>query len=84
MLQRARKVKALENMIIVIRFDNDEIRLYNCYPLLQNRLFKKLEDKDFFRTVHVDDMGLVCWDNATDIEPNVLFNESVPITEAEI
>ena len=73
---RAKKVIPMKNYIILIEFDNGEKKIYNCHPLLQVPLFNELKDEDFFRSVHVDEMGIVCWNNATDIEPNELYNNS--------
>ena len=73
---RAESVKPLKNFLILIKFTNGEIKVYNCYPLLNYNLFKNLKNEQFFNTVHLDDMGLVCWDDATDIEPNELYNNS--------
>ncbi len=81
MLHRARKVKALENYLISVLFDDNETRIYNCYPLLQNSLYSRLKDPAFFKGVRIDDMGLVCWDGSTDIEPRSLYEDSIPIKE---
>lgn len=82
--KRAIKVKPIGNYMIVILFDNGEERIYNCYPLLQNKLFSKLTDKDFFNEVHIDEMGLVCWDRGTDIPPDELYNNSVSVTSIAV
>lgn len=44
---------------------------------MDNDLFSKLRAPAFFETVHIDDMGLVCWDDATDINPDILYDDSV-------
>ena len=78
---RAKEVKALDNFFLLIRFDNDEVKMFNCSSLMQDRLFHKLRDKDFFDKVHIDDMGLVCWDESTDINPYELYEQSESIAE---
>ena len=75
-MHRAVKVKPLQNYLILISFDNGEKRVYNCYPLLEDKLFSGLRDVNFFNTVHIDEMGLVCWSDSTDIEPNELYENS--------
>jgi hypothetical protein len=75
-MQRAVNVKPMNNYLLLIRFDNGEEKIYNCFPLLKNSLFSKLEEKPFFNTVHIDEMGLVCWDEATDINPYELYEQS--------
>ena len=76
MMRRAVNVKPLGSCLILVRFDTGEEKVFNCFPLMENRLFSRLSDAEFFRTVHIDDMGVVCWDEATDINPYVLYEES--------
>ena len=73
---RAKRVVPMKNYIILVEFDNGERKIYNCHPLLQIPLFHELKEEDFFRGVHVDEMGVVCWNDATDIAPNELYNNS--------
>jgi hypothetical protein len=81
---RALRVKALDNYLIVVHFASGEDKVYNCYPLLSDKLFAELADEQFFKTVHIDEMGLVCWNDATDIEPNELYNNSVSVANLAI
>ena len=78
-MHRAVRVKPLQNYLILVSFNNGENRVYNCYPLLEDSLFSELRDVSFFNTVHVDEMGLVCWNDYTDIEPNELYENSESI-----
>ena len=78
-MHRAVRVKPLQNYLILVSFNNGENRVYNCYPLLEDKLFSELRDVSFFNTVHVDEMGLVCWNDYTDIEPNELYENSESI-----
>ena len=78
---RAVRVKAMNNYLLFIKFDNGEERIYNCFPLLKEPLFNKLHNKDFFNTVHIDEMGVVCWDSATDIDPYDLYEQSERIND---
>ena len=75
-MKRAVAVKAMDNYLLLVKFDNGEQRIYNCFPLLENNLFSELKDVEFFKTVHIDDMGLVCWNDATDINPYDLYEDS--------
>ena len=75
------KVTPLDNYNIIVEFNTGEIKIYNCYPLFSIPLFAKLKDKDFFMTAHIDETGLVCWDNSTDIPPDELYNNSVDICD---
>ena len=73
---RAEKVKPMKNYRLCVDFSNGDKRIYNCYPLLQYPIFIRLKEEAFFRTVHVDDMGVVCWDDSTDLPPDELYNNS--------
>ena len=75
-MHRAVDVKPLKNYLILVSFDNGEKKVYNCYPLLEDKLFRALKDVEYFNSVHIDEMGLVCWDDATDIEPNELYDQA--------
>ena len=75
-MQRAVAVKAMSNYLLLVKFDNGEQRIYNCYPLLENKLYSELKDIEFFKTVHIDEMGVVCWNDATDINPYELYENS--------
>ena len=80
-MRRAVAVKAMDNYLLLIKFDNGEQKIYNCFPLLENNLFSELRNIDFFKTVHVDDMGVVCWNNATDINPYDLYDDSENLSD---
>ena len=75
-MQRAVAVKAMSNYLLLVKFDNGEQRIYNCYPLLENKLYSELKDTEFFKTAHIDEMGVVCWNDATDINPYELYENS--------
>jgi hypothetical protein len=58
MMQRAADVKPMSNYLLLIRFDNGEEKIYNCFSLLNNSLYSKISEKSFLDTVHIDEMGL--------------------------
>ena len=78
-MYRAVKVKALKNYQLLVLFNNGEEKVYNCYPLLEDPLFQALKNESFFNTVHIDEMGVVCWNDSIDIEPNELYENSESI-----
>lgn len=80
-MNRVIDVKAMDDYLLLIKFDNGEQRLYNCFPLLENNLFSELKNADFFKTVHIDEMGLVCWNNGTDINPYELYDNSESLSD---
>ena len=81
-MRRVVDIKAMKNYLLFIRFDNDEKRIFNCYKLItEDKQFNRLLDLKEFEKVYIDDMGLVCWDYATDINPYMLYEESVAIDD---
>lgn len=80
-MKRAIDVKAMDNYLLLVKFDNGEQRIYNCFPLLENNLFSELRNIDFFKTVHIDEMGLVCWNDSTDINPYDLYEDSESLSD---
>ena len=64
-----KEVYPLEPYRLLLKLSTGEQYTLDCSELLQNHLFARIKDLDFFRTVHTDETGLICWDNATDIEP---------------
>lgn len=80
-MRRAVKVKPMNNYLLLVRFDNGEERIFNCMSLMQSKLYSELCDKEFFRTVHIDNMGVVCWNDSIDIDPYLLYEDSVPTME---
>lgn len=76
-MRRAINVKPMKNYLLLVKFDNGEERVFNCLPLLKDSLYSDISDVDFFNTVYVDNMGLVCWNEKTDINPYDLYEKSV-------
>lgn len=70
------KVKPMNNYLLLIRFNNGEERVFNCCPLLEENIYAELKDKDFFDSVYIDENGLVCWSESTDINPDYLYDNS--------
>ena len=80
-MRRAKAVKAMDNYLLLVKFDNGEQKIYNCFPLLSNNLFSELKDVNFFKKAHIDEMGLVCWNDSTDINPYDLYEDSENVAD---
>ena len=79
-MNRAINVKPMKNYLLLVQFDNGENRIFNCFPLLEDKIFADIANEEFFNTVHIDDMGIVCWDDSTDINPAYLYENSEPVS----
>jgi hypothetical protein len=60
-----------------LRFQNGEVRIFNCTPLLDHGVFRELADDAYFRRVRACD-GTVCWPHEQDICPDTLYMDSIP------
>lgn len=76
---RAKEVKAFNNCLLLIKFTDGSVKIYNCHNLLQDKLYEELSDLAFFKTVHIDEMGIICWDNALDIHPDAVYEDSIAL-----
>lgn len=67
------EVKVLDNMILLLTFNNGEKRLYDATELLLLDGFKKLNDRDIFESPTIIH-GVVTWDNESiDIAPETIY-----------
>lgn len=70
-------VKPSEDYILILTFENNEIRLFNMKPYLQKGIFKDLNDIQLFKTVKVS-FDSIEWENGANIDPETLYTDSVP------
>lgn len=66
-----------------LTFGNDEVRVFDVTPLLDQGVFRELRDESAFRSAHVWH-GTVQWAGEQDICPDTLYEESVPVGEVEL
>lgn len=69
LLLRVKEVKPLDNMCLLVLFENGIRKKYDTKQLLtQFAVYEKLKDEAIFKTVRVDCGGCaVMWDDETDI-----------------
>ena len=61
-----------------LTFADGSQRVYDVRPLLQRRIYEKLNDLNFFMGAKVF-CGSVAWSDDIDIAPERLYSDSVPI-----
>lgn len=71
-------VQVQENYRLQILFDNDEIRLFDVKPYLDDPFFAPIANPHVFRTVTTNALT-VEWLGEIDICPDELYYNSVPI-----
>ncbi len=89
--RKIREVKALENYVLLLTFDNGEKRKYNMASELKG-VFGVLKNKEKFCSVFINEVGNVAWnidedvdssvhwENQIDLCKDMLYMESVPVS----
>lgn len=67
---------------LLLSFDTGELRRFDMKPYLHYPVYRRLENKGFFRLAQVG-YGTVTWPGEIDIAPETLYEESVLVNEAE-
>ncbi len=71
------EVSALNDYKILIKFDNEEKKIFDVSKLFSRKPFISLKDKSIFNTAHTNGITIE-WVNDIDICPDELYYESVP------
>ena len=74
---KIKNVKALDNLILKIIFENEEVRYYDVKKLIsEHKEFEILNDISLFKLVKVDTGGYgISWNDDLDISCNTLYYE---------
>ena len=70
------KVKPLEDYKLELTFDNGEVKLFDVKPFMDKGIFRELYDIELFKTVKKS-FDTVEWKNEADIDPEVLYENSI-------
>ena len=71
-------VTPLPPRILRVRFANGELRDFDMTPLLARKCYRPVDNDLVFRAVRVS-LGVVQWPNGLDIDPEWLYEDSVPV-----
>ena len=77
MYRKVTKVIPENNHTLLLTFDNGEQRRFDVKPYLDKGIFQELKEPAVFYSAHVS-FDTVEWDNEADLDPEVLYAESVP------
>lgn len=90
--RRIVSVSPAADQILILTFDNGEIRAYDCKPHIKpGTVFSPLADPMCFNRVYLDEAGSVAWDidptldsqvhwdNKVDLSPDCCYVDSVPL-----
>ena len=74
---RVKKVKALDDFLLYLEFQNGEQKLFDMKPYIDVGVFKELQNKVYFKMVKAEN-GTICWPHEQDLCPDTLYLDSVP------
>ena len=72
---KAIRVKPLKDYMVEVKFDNDEVKLFDVKPYIKGEWFSQLKDMNKFNTVHIAGLS-VEWEDGQDICPDRLYYDS--------
>ena len=76
-------VKTIDDYKLILTFEDDSVRIFDMKPLLGKGVFKELKDEKLFKTVKVS-FDSIEWSNGIDIDPETLYEDSVPYLQSTI
>jgi hypothetical protein len=68
-------VKPLENYYLLLKFENDEEKIFDVKPYFEIGKFQELKDENLFKTVKVC-FDSIEWANQLDLDPELLYEKS--------
>ena len=73
-----KEVKPVENYLLLLTFENGEVRKFDMKPYLETGIFREMKDPALFNTVHTS-FDSIEWENEADVDPEILYNDSISI-----
>ena len=70
---KIKRVKALDNYLLEVTFENEVIKLYDCKPLLAEPSFEDLRNKAFFKLAENNSCPYA-----------IIWSDDVDLAESEI
>ncbi len=68
-------VKALDDYFLLLKFENNEEKLFDVKPYLDFGKFQELKDRKLFDSVKIS-FDTIEWDNHLDLDPELLYQKS--------
>ncbi|MGB9879292.1 MAG: DUF2442 domain-containing protein [Anaerolineae bacterium] len=79
-LREIKSVYPLKDYHLILEFENDEYRIIDVKPFIKGPVFEPIKNLAFFKQVRIDpDAGTVTWPNGADLDPDVLYEKSLPL-----
>lgn len=76
---KIKKVQPLEGKRLIVTFENNVKKIYDCSPLLKEEVFKPLQNDLLFKDVRADKHGYgVIWSDELDLSESELWVNGSP------
>ena len=73
------KVKALDDYLLEVKFETEEIKIFDMKNLINNmEFYKRLKNKEYFKKVKPYNETVI-WENGEDVCPEDLYYKSKTI-----
>ena len=71
-------VRPMDGLMLWVRFNTGEARLFDCGTLVSSPAFAPLRDPGVFKNVYID-YGIPVWnDGDIDLSPEYIYENSIP------
>jgi hypothetical protein len=70
-------VKPLKDYFLLLKFENNEEKIFDVKPYLEIGKFRELKDKNLFNSVKIN-FDTIEWANCIDLDPELLYEKSLP------
>jgi hypothetical protein len=70
-----KEVKPLSDYLLLLKFENQEEKIFDVKPYLEIGKFQELKDENLFKSVKVC-FDSIEWDNQLDLDPELLYQKS--------
>ena len=74
------RVEVRGGQMLRVRFTNGALRDFDAKPLLARKCYEALKNEALFATARVE-YGVVTWADGSDLDPEWLYEDSVPVKE---
>jgi len=73
-------VEPLDDYKIKLRYETNEIKIFNVLPYISGKWYEELQNSDYFKSVHLISNGQgIEWGNGQDIAPHELYDLSITL-----
>jgi len=76
------EVRAIDDYRLILKFDNNEYRLFDLKPYLGLGRFAELRDINVFKQIGIS-FDTVAWKNGLDLDPEFLYAHSQAVSAPE-